>query len=138
MAYHLTPERLKLEITRYLEKDRLPERRIWPTSNVLERPDGRETPEEFRKIYEKAKRFDPWPGDKWNSPIGFERNPFLRQAKNVTLQAIILSDPDRQREAFDKMLEAGYTEQAAKEVLSHYHADKTFWSQSSEDAAPPA
>jgi hypothetical protein len=138
MAYHLTPERLKLEITEYLANDRLPERRIWATSNVLEKPDSQSTPEDFRKIYDKAKKFDEWPGDSWREPIGFKKNPFLRQTKNLSLAAIILSDPDRQKEAFDKMLEAGYTEQAAKEVLSHYHAGRTFWSQDSEEASPPA
>ena len=121
MAYHLTPERLKAEITTYLKRDRIPERRIWPTSSVLERPPEQATPEEFREIYDRAKPYDEWPGDSLREPYGFRKNPFMRQTKNLTLQAIILSDPDRQKEAFDKMRQAGYTEEGAKEVLMHYH-----------------
>ena len=138
MACYLSPDRLKAEVEEYLKRDRIPERRIWPSSYVLERPPVQATPEEFREIYERAKRYDEWPGDSLREPLGFRKNPFMRQTKNVTLQAIILSDPDRQGEAFDKMLQAGYTEKAAKEVLVHYHGALELTEPHSERTETPA
>jgi hypothetical protein len=104
-----------------LQKDRLPERRILGKSNFLDaRTDGR-GPRAFQELYERAKQLDQWPGDRWQEPVGYHRNPFLRQSKNTELAAIILTDPTRQQEAFDKLLEAGYKPDAAKSILSQHH-----------------
>lgn len=121
MGYHLNAERLNSEIQTFLEKDRLPERRIWPTSNCLHVSREISGTAELHELYRKAQRLDPWPGDRWQEPIGHHRNPFLRQSKNLTLAAIILTDPNRQQEAFDKLLEAGYKPEAAKEILRKHH-----------------
>jgi hypothetical protein len=122
MGYVLNADRLNAEIQRYLEKGRIPERRMWDNSgNVLTSSSVCRGPEEFRELYERANKLDGWPGDKWQEPIGHHRNPFLRQSKNLSLAAIILSDPHRQQEAFDKLLEAGYKSDSAKEILAKYH-----------------
>ena len=121
MGYHLNAERLRSEVKTFLENDRIPERRIWAKSNFLDaRPINSAQPS-FQELYERAKQLDQWPGDRWQEPVGYHRNPFLRQSKNRELAAIILTDPARQQEAFDKLLEAGYKPDAAKSILSHYH-----------------
>jgi hypothetical protein len=121
MGYHLNAERLRAEVKTFLENDRIPERRMWAKPNFLDaRPVGNE-PRAFQELYERARQLDQWPGDRWQEPVGYHRNPFLRQSKNTELAAIILTDPDRQQEAFDKLLEAGYKPDAAKALLIQYH-----------------
>lgn len=121
MGYHLSAERLKAEVQTFLKNDRIPERRIWAKSNFLDARPVSNEPRAFRELYERARRLDQWPGDRWQEPEGYHRNPFLRQSKNTELAAIILTDPARQQEAFDKLLEAGYKPDAAKSILSHHH-----------------
>ena len=121
MGYRLNPERLHFEVTKFLETDRVPERRIWSRSNFLESVPSDGGTREFQELYERAKKLDPWPGDRWQEPIGSHRNPFLRQSKNITLAAIILTDPSRQQEAYGKLLEAGYKAEAAKDILRQFH-----------------
>lgn len=121
MGYHLRAEKLNSEIKTFLEKDRLPERRIWPKSNCLHVSREVGGTAELHELYKKAQQLDPWPGDRWQEPIGSHRNPFLRQSKNLVLASIILTDPTRQQEAFDKLLEAGYKPKDAISVLEKYH-----------------
>lgn len=126
MGYHLNADRLNAEIQRFLEKDRIPERRMWEAPpNILRSSSSCTGSAEVQELYERAKRLDEWPGDRWKEPIGHHRNPFLRQSKNLTLAAIILTDPARQQEAFDKLLEAGYKPDSAKELLAQYHETVT-------------
>ena len=113
MPSRMTAERLHAEITAFLHRDRLPEQRIRPMECAAIK--------EIHALYQKASRFDPWPGDKWRGPIGIERNPFLRQSKNLPLAALILSDPEREDEAFEKLLEAGYEEDEAISIIRCYN-----------------
>lgn len=106
--------------TEFLKHDRLPENRmrfIQGTPVTLGR--GAINPE-FERIYQAALAIDPWPESDDTKPVGFHRNPWKRETKNVTLCNIILTDPNRQGEAFEKMIEAGWTEQNAHDALRHH------------------
>lgn len=105
--------------TEFLERDRIPERRmhfIQGTPVTLGR--GVINPE-FERIYREAQAIDPWPTSD-DKPVGFDKNPWKRETKNVTLCAIILKDPYRRGEAFEKMIEAGWTERNAHDVLRRH------------------
>jgi hypothetical protein len=121
MGYHLNAERLHFEIKTFLENDRIPERRMWDRPNYLETVPPDSGTRGFRELYARARQLDQWPGDRWQEPIGSHRNPFLRQSKNIPLATIILADPSRQQEAYDKLIDAGYKPEAAKELLSKHH-----------------
>ena len=109
MGYQISLSKLESEAKAYLERDRLPEQRMKPLCHVVEAPRPMSYPE--------------WPGDRHKEPVGIERNPFLRQSWNLTLAALILSDPARQQEAYDKLIEAGTLPHKAVELLQGIHGE---------------